>query len=164
MLNSPTRRHASLNLSRESSRQLEIRLDDLIGADSRHASGMFSNSQQFTVTGKTFTNITNHNYTAAPSLPSGTSPPVYLPYKPQYLCRPPDDPAGGHRSPTRNTCGRIHRYCVFTTAASLCPAGAFCQSDNCGPKIESDGSHLSRERRRRGVLYFILEDKSLSSL
>ncbi|KAF7377104.1 hypothetical protein MSAN_00129400 [Mycena sanguinolenta] len=34
-----------------------------------HASGMFSHSQQFTVTGKTFTNITSHNY-AAPSLPS----------------------------------------------------------------------------------------------
>ncbi|KAF7377028.1 hypothetical protein MSAN_00120900 [Mycena sanguinolenta] len=33
-----------------------------------HASGMFSDSQQFTVTGGTFTNITK-NYTAAPSLP-----------------------------------------------------------------------------------------------
>ncbi|KAF7340641.1 hypothetical protein MSAN_02136000 [Mycena sanguinolenta] len=33
-----------------------------------NASGMFSNSQQFTVTGGTFTNITNH-YAAAPSLP-----------------------------------------------------------------------------------------------
>ncbi|KAF7377002.1 hypothetical protein MSAN_00118100 [Mycena sanguinolenta] len=34
-----------------------------------HASGMFSHSQQFTVMGGTFTNITK-NYTAAPSLPS----------------------------------------------------------------------------------------------
>ncbi|KAF7377051.1 hypothetical protein MSAN_00123200 [Mycena sanguinolenta] len=33
-----------------------------------HASGMFSNSQHFTVTGGTFTNITK-NYAAAPSLP-----------------------------------------------------------------------------------------------
>ncbi|KAF7340627.1 hypothetical protein MSAN_02134600 [Mycena sanguinolenta] len=33
-----------------------------------HASGMFSHSNQFTVTGKTFTNITNHY--AAPRLPS----------------------------------------------------------------------------------------------
>ncbi|KAJ6462926.1 hypothetical protein C8R45DRAFT_1220423 [Mycena sanguinolenta] len=33
------------------------------------ASGMFSHSQQFTVTGGTFTNVTK-NYTAAPSLPS----------------------------------------------------------------------------------------------
>ncbi|KAF7377035.1 hypothetical protein MSAN_00121600 [Mycena sanguinolenta] len=37
-------------------------------AASRHASGMFSHSRQFTVTGKTFTNVTN-NY-AAPTLPS----------------------------------------------------------------------------------------------
>ncbi|KAJ6462933.1 hypothetical protein C8R45DRAFT_940589 [Mycena sanguinolenta] len=48
-------------------------LAGLIGPDSRHASGMFSNSQQFTVTGGTFTNITK-NYAAAPSLPPGTSP------------------------------------------------------------------------------------------
>ncbi|KAF7340619.1 hypothetical protein MSAN_02133600 [Mycena sanguinolenta] len=38
-------------------------------AASRHAIGMFSHSRQFTVTGKTFTNVTN-NY-AAPTLPSG---------------------------------------------------------------------------------------------
>ncbi|KAJ7229298.1 hypothetical protein B0H12DRAFT_231730 [Mycena haematopus] len=35
-----------------------------------HASGMFSHSQRFTVTGGTFTNITNHNYATTPSLPS----------------------------------------------------------------------------------------------
>ncbi|KAF7377038.1 hypothetical protein MSAN_00121900 [Mycena sanguinolenta] len=35
-----------------------------------HASGMFSNSQQFTVMGGTFTNVTHKNYAAAPSLPS----------------------------------------------------------------------------------------------
>ncbi|KAF7340625.1 hypothetical protein MSAN_02134400 [Mycena sanguinolenta] len=35
-----------------------------------NASGMFSHSQQFTVTGGTFTNVTNKNYTAAPNLPS----------------------------------------------------------------------------------------------
>ncbi|KAF7377238.1 hypothetical protein MSAN_00144100 [Mycena sanguinolenta] len=34
------------------------------------ASEMFSHSQQFSVTGKTFANITNHNYTTARSLPS----------------------------------------------------------------------------------------------
>ncbi|KAF7377033.1 hypothetical protein MSAN_00121400 [Mycena sanguinolenta] len=34
------------------------------------ASGMFSHSQQFTVTGGTFISIMNYNYTAAPSLPS----------------------------------------------------------------------------------------------
>ncbi|KAJ6462866.1 hypothetical protein C8R45DRAFT_1107939 [Mycena sanguinolenta] len=34
-----------------------------------HASGMFSNSQQFTVMGGTFTNVTK-NYAAVPSLPS----------------------------------------------------------------------------------------------
>ncbi|KAF7340615.1 hypothetical protein MSAN_02133200 [Mycena sanguinolenta] len=35
-----------------------------------HASGMFSHSQQFSVTGGTFTNVTNNNYTTVPSLPS----------------------------------------------------------------------------------------------
>ncbi|KAJ6452816.1 hypothetical protein C8R45DRAFT_1223390, partial [Mycena sanguinolenta] len=35
-----------------------------------HASTMFSHSSNFTVTGKTFANITNHNYAAAPDLPS----------------------------------------------------------------------------------------------
>ncbi|KAJ7229296.1 hypothetical protein B0H12DRAFT_1077476 [Mycena haematopus] len=35
-----------------------------------HASGMFSHSQHFTVTGGTFNNITNHNYATTPSLPS----------------------------------------------------------------------------------------------
>ncbi|KAF7377079.1 hypothetical protein MSAN_00126400 [Mycena sanguinolenta] len=35
-----------------------------------HTSGMFSNSQQFTVTGGTFTNVTHKHYAAAPSLPS----------------------------------------------------------------------------------------------
>ncbi|KAF7377034.1 hypothetical protein MSAN_00121500 [Mycena sanguinolenta] len=39
-------------------------------AATRHGSGMFSNSQQFTVTGGTFTNVTHKNYAAAPSLPS----------------------------------------------------------------------------------------------
>ncbi|KAF7340648.1 hypothetical protein MSAN_02136800 [Mycena sanguinolenta] len=34
------------------------------------ASGMFSHSQQFTVTGGTFSNTSNHNYTATPGLPS----------------------------------------------------------------------------------------------
>ncbi|KAF7340613.1 hypothetical protein MSAN_02133000 [Mycena sanguinolenta] len=34
------------------------------------ASGMFSNSQQFTVKGQTFINITNNNHPAAPSLPA----------------------------------------------------------------------------------------------
>ncbi|KAF7377044.1 hypothetical protein MSAN_00122500 [Mycena sanguinolenta] len=37
---------------------------------SLHASGMFSHSQKFTVTGGTFTNVTNKNYAVAPSLPS----------------------------------------------------------------------------------------------
>ncbi|KAF7378379.1 hypothetical protein MSAN_00264200 [Mycena sanguinolenta] len=37
---------------------------------SSHASGMFSDSQQFTVTGGTFSNVTNHNYTATPGLSS----------------------------------------------------------------------------------------------
>ncbi|KAF7377040.1 hypothetical protein MSAN_00122100 [Mycena sanguinolenta] len=35
-----------------------------------NASGMFSHSQQFTVMGGTFTNVTHKNYAAAPSLPS----------------------------------------------------------------------------------------------
>ncbi|KAF7340628.1 hypothetical protein MSAN_02134700 [Mycena sanguinolenta] len=39
-------------------------------AASRHASGMFSHSQKFTVTGGTFSNITNNSYTTTPSLPS----------------------------------------------------------------------------------------------
>ncbi|KAF7340614.1 hypothetical protein MSAN_02133100 [Mycena sanguinolenta] len=59
-----------LNLPRESSFQLADGLAGLIGAASRHASGMFSHSQKFTVTGGTFSNITNNNYTTTPSLPS----------------------------------------------------------------------------------------------
>ncbi|KAJ7229303.1 hypothetical protein B0H12DRAFT_1147914 [Mycena haematopus] len=39
-----------------------------------HASGMFSHSRRFTVTGGTFTNITNNHYPSTPSLPSGTFP------------------------------------------------------------------------------------------
>ncbi|KAF7377088.1 hypothetical protein MSAN_00127400 [Mycena sanguinolenta] len=75
------------------------------------ASGMFSHSQQFTVTGGTFASITN-NYTAAPGLPSDFR---MIPI--------------GDRSTAPNTGGRMHgRDVSFPKAASLCPSNIFYES------------------------------------